>query len=143
MPMPDPHPLRRYRPTAQTGGFALLLLLLAGCASADPPDGERRVGDGDGFRMAVGEEVVLPDDSRLRYLRLVTDSRCPPDVNCVWAGDAIVEFSWVAASGATQTFELHTGLEPRSHSVDGRTLVLVSLDRGPDPAAQLRLEGDD
>lgn len=141
--MPAPHLLRRHRPAAQAGGFALLLLLLAGCASAAPADAGQRVGDGDSFRMTPGREVALPDDSRLRYLRLVTDSRCPPDVNCVWAGDAIVEFAWTPAGGAAQSFELHTGLEPRSHAVGNRRLVLVSLERGPEPAATLRLEGGD
>jgi hypothetical protein len=140
--MPAPHPLRRHRPAAQTG-FALLLPLLASCASAAPPDTGQHVGGGDGFRMAVGEEMALPDDSRLRYLRLATDSRCPPEVRCVWAGDAIVEFAWTPASGAAQSFELHTGLEPRSHAVGNRRLVLVSLERGPEPAAVLRLEDSD
>ena len=141
--MPASHPLRRHRPAAQAGGFVLLPLLLTGCASADPPDAGQRVGDGDGFRMTLGREVVLPDDSRLRYLRLASDSRCPPEVRCVWAGDAIVEFAWTPASGAAQSFELHTGLEPRSHAVGNRRLVLVSLERGPKPAAALRLEDGD
>lgn len=143
MPMPAPHPFCRQRPATHTVGLVLLLLLLAGCASADPPDTGQRVGDGDDFSMAVGEEVVLPDDSRLRYLRLVTDSRCPPEVNCVWAGDAVVKFSWAPAGGAAQPFELHTGLEPRSHAIGSWRLVLVSLDRGPGPSAGLRLERDE
>lgn len=137
--MPAAHPPRR-RPAAQAGIRAALLLLIAGCASAGPSDAGRRVGEGAAFRMAVGEEVTLPDDGRLRYLRLVTDSRCPPEVRCVWAGDAIVEFAWTPADGAATSFELHTGLEPRSHALGSRRLVLDSLERGRDPSATLRLE---
>lgn len=117
------------------------LLMLVSCASATAPENGQRVADGASFRMAVGEQVLLADDSRLRYVRVVEDSRCPPDVNCVWAGDAVVAFEWTPPGSPAQAFELHTGLEPRSHALGERRLVLESLERGADPAAQLRLEG--
>jgi hypothetical protein len=146
-------------PSPFAAGFlfpVLLPLSLAACASGTAGGGQTQAGktqggeaqgetsasiaDGTSFRMQVGQSVVLADDSRLRYLRLANDSRCAPDVQCVWAGDAIVAFEWSPGSGAPQRFELHTGLEPRSHAVGGRKLVLESLERGEAPAATLRVE---
>jgi hypothetical protein len=118
---------------------ALLPLSLAACAST-ALGSEAAVADGTDFRMQVGQTVTLADNSRLRYLRVVNDSRCPPGVHCVWAGDAIVAFEWSPPGGTAQGFELHTGLEPRSYAIGGRRLVLKSLERGADPAADLRVE---
>jgi hypothetical protein len=118
---------------------ALLPLSLAACASVAGSN-ETAISDGVDFRMQVGQAVTLADRSRLRYLRVVNDSRCPPGVHCVWAGDAIVAFEWSPPGEAAQGFELHTGLEPRSHAIGARRLVLKSLERGPDPGADLRVE---
>jgi hypothetical protein len=140
-------------PSPFTASFlfpVLLPLSLAACASgtaggeaqgSEPPsETSAKIADGASFRMPLGQSVVLADDSQLRYLRLVNDSRCAPDVQCVWAGDAIVAFEWAPSDGAAQRFELHTGLEPRSHAIGGRKLVLESLERGAAPAATLRVE---
>ena len=96
--------------------------------------------DGQAFSMHRGESVMLADRSALRYLRVGNDSRCPPGVQCIWAGDAEVAFEWSSASAAATTFTLHTGKEPRSRDLGGRRLTLVSLERGPAPTAQLRID---
>lgn len=119
----------------------LLPLSLAACASTTSgDDATTPVSDGSSFRLSPGQGVTLADNSRLRYLRLVNDSRCAPDVQCVWAGDAIVAFEWTPAGGDAERFELHTGLEPRSHAIGGRTLTLQALERGEAPAATLRVD---
>ena len=117
----------------------LLPLSLAACATPASGADETAVADGETFTLQAGQQVRLADDSRLRYQRLVTDSRCPPDVQCVWAGDAIVAFEWSPADGAAQVFELHTGKEPRSQPIGTRTLTLESLARGAQPAATLKV----
>lgn len=120
---------------------SLLPLSLAACAST-ATGSEAAIVDGTDFDMQVGQTVTLADSSRLRYLRVVNDSRCPPGVHCVWAGDAIVAFEWSPPGGSAQGFELHTGLEPRSHAIGARRLVLKSLERGSSPSADLRVEAD-
>lgn len=122
---------------------ALLPLSLAACASgtAGTAGSAASVADATPFDLRPGETAVLADASRLQYVRLVEDSRCPPDVQCVWAGDAIVAFQWTPANGAAEAFELHTGLEPRSRVVGARTLTLRSLDRGAQPRATLQVDG--
>lgn len=135
---------------------ALLPLSLAACASGatgTPVEGGSSgsgggggndsgitVTDGTEFTLAPGASATLADDSRLHYVRLVNDSRCPPDKQCVWAGDAIVAFQWTPASGVAQEFELHTGLEPRSQTIGTRTISLKSLARSDQPEATLLVE---
>lgn len=87
--------------------------------------------------MTPGQRHVLGDAGTLRYVAVTGDSRCPPDVQCVWAGDATVAFEWLPKGGRPEPFALHTGVEPRSHAIAGRTLRLVSLERGLEPPAVL------
>lgn len=96
--------------------------------------------DGQPFTLAPGQRATLADGGALQYVRVVNDSRCPPDVRCVWAGDAVLAFEWAPAGGPSESFELHTGLEPRTQAVGGRTLRLQSLTRDAAPVATLLLE---
>ena len=96
--------------------------------------------DGQGFAMHSGEQVTLGDHSSLRYVRVVSDSRCPPGVKCIWAGDAEVAFEWTPAAGAIQAFSLHTGKDPKQMTIGARQLTLESLERGATPQAQLRVD---
>ena len=98
------------------------------------------VNDGQQFSMHPGEQVTLSDHGHLRYLRVVNDSRCPPGVNCIWAGDAEVAFEWAPAAGAMQAFSLHTGKDPKQQVIGARQLTLESLERGATPQAQLRVD---
>jgi hypothetical protein len=129
------------RRSITTWWLSCAIVLCTGCASAaSSGDAKRTIVDGTDFSMRPGEHVTLPDRSELRYVELVTDSRCPPEVRCVWAGDAEVAFSRIVEGAAAQAFSLHTGRGARSQDFDGRRLTLVSLARGPEPQAALRLE---
>lgn len=120
---------------------ASFLLTLAACVSVSAAghDGDRMIGDGQDFSMQVGERAMLADHTMLRYVGVGNDSRCPPDVQCIWAGDAETRFEW-STPDATKAFSLHTGKEPKQEALGARRLTLVSLERGPAPAAQLRIE---
>ena len=56
-----------------------LVLMLAGCASV--PEGAT-----DGVARAALNQRVYVDGPYVTPLALVEDSRCPADVQCVWAG---------------------------------------------------------
>lgn len=119
----------------------MLITLFGGCTTAaSGGEAGRSVADGLPFNMQPGERVKLTDGSSLRYVEVATDSRCPPDVRCVWEGDAEVVFTRVADSASAQSFTLHTGRGARSQTFDGRRLTLVSLARGSAPQAQLLVE---
>lgn len=119
------------------GLFPLLMTACSTTTAAGP--GARAVSDGDSFAMASGEIVQFADHSILRYLRVTNDSRCPPDVRCVWAGDAEVVFEWMSEGAAAESFTLHTGRGDRSKMLGARTLTLDSLARGAEPQAQLSI----
>ncbi len=98
------------------------------------------VNDGQQFSIRPGKQVTLADHGSLRYVRLVNDSRCPPGVNCIWAGDAEVAFEWTPTAGALQAFSLHTGKDPKQQAIGARKLTLVSLERGARPKAIVRVD---
>jgi hypothetical protein len=60
------------------------------------------------FQLAVGSSARIEDtDLTLRFSEVTGDNRCPKDVNCIVAGEAVVVFE--AASGperARLTFEI-------------------------------------
>jgi hypothetical protein len=68
---------------------------------------------------------------QVRFDRVVSDSRCPTDVYCVQAGDAVVKIT-VTGDGGTQTDELHTGAGgPHSTARSGLTISLEDLSPQP------------
>jgi hypothetical protein len=67
---------------------------------------------------------------RIKFVAINGDSRCPTDVVCVWAGDAIARIELSEPSGAVVPHDLHTlHLQP---AVYGSFQVeLVRLDPAP------------
>lgn len=137
--MPGPRPL-----------LAALVLSLVACtsvaSSGDAGGGSgasTRIADGSTFGMRPGATVTLADASTLRYDAVRNDSRCRPDVQCVWAGDAEVAFTWQSAGGGRDAFSLHTGRGEKSHQVGSLTVSLVALGRGPAPEATLKVAAND
>ena len=120
--------------------IAIAAIALAACTTAPAASTATRVADGASIELAPGESATLVDDSRLDYVKLDGDSRCRPDVQCVWAGDATIAMRWTPASGAAQDFELHTTLDPKSFDTDTRTITLTALERGDAPKATLQVD---
>ena len=58
----------------------------------------------------------------------VTESRCPKDLVCVWAGDAAVSLE---ASGQTLVLHTNASAGPVSGELAGLTIALVSV--SPEP----------
>lgn len=63
----------------------------------------------------------------IKFVSVVEDSRCPPDVTCVWAGNAKVRFTVLKGKAAARSFELNTGLDPKSVKLHGYEIRLVSM----------------
>jgi hypothetical protein len=125
------------------GFLVAATLALAGCATTIGGS-DRMIGDGQSFSMQPAESVTFADHSQLRYMRLVADSRCRPDVQCIRAGDAEIALQWTPTTGATQDFSLKTPPEqPHSRDLGARRLTLVSLARGEAPEAQFSIESID
>jgi hypothetical protein len=61
----------------------------------------------------------------IKFLELVEDSRCPADVNCVWAGIAKIKIQ-LNKNGKTAVVELNTQNE-KSTVFQGHTVTLKDL----------------
>ena len=122
--------------------IAIPVLVLAACGAAATGVrvGGPRLSDGDSFRMRPGTSVSVTGEGSLHYLKVANDSRCKPDVQCVWAGDAEVAFEWRPQGGDADAFSLHTGKGDKSHPIGNHVLVLAGLERGSAPVAQLTFE---
>lgn len=57
------------------------------------------------FALGVGEEAEVAPRTKLRFDRIVSDSRCPVGVQCVWAGEVRIALS-LSAPGGSQSVEL-------------------------------------
>ncbi len=116
-----------------------LALSAAGCMTATNAAVDKII-DGQTFAMQPGQQVALPDRSRLHYVGVQSDSRCPPDVQCIQAGNALVGFKWQPGGDEALSFALSTPEPPQSRDLGSLRLTLLSLAFGAAPKVQLRIE---
>ena len=84
----------------------LLASLVAGCAPTAPP---QSAPGSDLLTLAPGQTSPVPSERlRLKFDEVLSDSRCPSDVTCIQAGEAVVAVTAIAADGTRQRYELHT-----------------------------------
>ncbi len=77
----------------QVLAVSMLLLLLVACESQreNPMLSEKEISkftsEEENFWLKVGESKTLsPDNTQIGFQQVVSDSRCPREVICVWAG---------------------------------------------------------
>lgn len=123
--------------------IALAFVSVAACASSPTTTEPVVYSQGeaaDSVRIQVGETIVV-EGIRLRFTGVESDSRCPSDVVCVWAGDAtvnvVVELNCDCRAAAIP-LALHTGLEPRSGTAYGFKVELRELLPYPNSASPIR-----
>ena len=104
----------------------VLMTALAAAGCLNSPTGPDAVA-GTPFDLKPGAVSSLPDGARLRFERVQSDSRCPMDVMCVWAGDAIIAVTLNPAKGATESRELHTQPAGSQISYANYTITLTAL----------------
>jgi len=119
---------------------------LAACA-APRPAAPRSAGEAETvgadapFTLAVGDRArVESPDVTIGLQAVESDSRCPRDVTCVWAGDAVVVIE-IVAGDQRETLRLHTNLEPRKAVALGAELELADL--SPYPVSTGKIEAAD
>src|SRR5690606_3412396 len=133
--------------------ISLLLVLVSsvGCA-ADPvqvnepqPSAELAVVRprlDESFRLRAGELASLEGvDLLVAFGGATNDSRCPVDVNCVWAGDAELTIGLASDGGSWSWTVLHTTLQPTSREVNDFTIAVEGLE--PEPLASVAIQPDD
>lgn len=72
------------------------------------------------------QKVTKTGPITVKFLELVEDSRCPEDVNCVWAGVARIKVR-LSKNGKTADVELNT-TDKQSTIFQGHSIALKSLE---------------
>lgn len=88
-----------------------------------------------GEEQSVGGSVV-----RIVFARVVEDSRCPVDVVCVWAGNAVVELGIRAGMGPTFPLQVNSTLQPQSAEWNDITVTLLDIQPAPRAGVPIRPE---
>jgi hypothetical protein len=107
---------------------ATTLFIPAACATVDTAVVAE---PGATFSLPVGRTAVVSGHSaRITFNRVTSDSRCPIDVVCVWAGDAPIELT-VSRDGSTETRTLSL-IAPKNEVVVGDVRIrFVGLTPAP------------
>ncbi|WP_328451631.1 hypothetical protein [Amycolatopsis sp. NBC_00438] len=81
--------------------------------------------------LRLGQEAAVQGkDLTVRYVRVVNDSRCRPNMTCVWQGEASLAFLLSEPGrGESTTAELHTGPRtgPQATNFAASRVDLVSV----------------
>lgn len=102
------------------------MALLVGCAASTAT-----APLGDEFTVAPDQPVrISGTEHRITLNAVQSDSRCPTDVTCVWAGNAEVVFR-VEAPGIDTVVVLNSGIEPRAATVSALRIELIALVPAP------------
>jgi len=118
--------------------MAALLLAAAGCSNS--PTGPDAV-VGKPFELNAGSVSTLPDGARLRFEGVQSDSRCPIDAVCVWAGDATITVTLNPARGSTESREMHTQPTGSQISYATYTITLTALAPYPRSSREIPAAG--
>lgn len=104
----------------------ICLAFIAGCNSNSTLE-ILQPGLNEKFQLRVGQSATF-DNGRLwfEFESVPSDSRCPENALCVWAGDAIAVLKYLDGQDT-----LHTYLEPKATQRQNYQITLVQLSPYP------------
>jgi hypothetical protein len=117
---------------------AVVALLPWACAASKPtsPPLDRT------FDLRPGASTqVEGTDLEVRFEGVPSDSRCPPDVKCISAGDATVVLRLTGGGKDAATYELHTPRGRKEAEHGAYVVNLVGL--GPPPSSGRQASAED
>lgn len=114
-------------------GLLLLVTIAAACRGTSAPatgdaaaESQSTAALDDTLRISLGEGVrVQPAGTLVSFDSVLGDSRCRPDVTCVWAGSVRVRLTFSANAGSGTRADLETNTEPRSTTFGGDVFTLL------------------
>ena len=78
-------------------------------------------------KLSINKQTIASGSKLKIKLIEIEDSRCPEDVNCVWAGNAVIKFTVSKGKLAAKTFELNSGTEPMSVTYQGYEIKIKDI----------------
>jgi hypothetical protein len=125
-------------------GWVVILIAaigLAGCGSDQSTPRPAGVALGSEFQLRAGESAAMTAENlQITFVKVTEDSRCPSNVQCIWAGQAKVVLTAVAA-GMPRDIELTLGggsPSAASASFGAYTVELRNLEPYPDATRQIK-----
>lgn len=83
------------------------------------------------FSLFAAQKGYLKTEKlNIEFVKVLEDSRCPEDVDCVWAGSAKVQIKVSKGKSAAQVIELNTNLEPTFITFQGYKIEITGLTPG-------------
>ena len=122
---------------------------LAACGGGGGDDRQTPQGGGTGgpaaytVQLTGGQPQTLPNEPLMLILANVSDSRCPAQAQCVWAGQAVLTVT--AAQTGVPAVDLALSLDatqpkvPAQASYRNYVITLQALEPGPPPRGGLPL----
>jgi hypothetical protein len=115
-----------------------MALVMSGCMTPSGVIPVIHVQPGRQFNLAVGQEAQIQGSAvSIRFNGVGEDSRCGTDVQCIWAGNAVVRLTLSSSATTPDESALNTGLEPRQTPYAGYTIRLVALNPAPKSGRQI------
>lgn len=136
--------------TTRFWGFSRLFVVLGvvalaiGCSPGQARPDTTSAQLGHDFVLAGGQDAVVDGTGlRLKFDRVLDDSRCPKRVSCVWTGAAHIAVIATPDGQQSTTLEFNTNPAPKqthmTESVAGYTVELRSLDPYPETPGTIPL----
>lgn len=112
--------------------LTLLLAVTVACAhTPQAPPATRTADLGERFTLRPGESAAIAETpARITFERILSDNRCPVDVQCITAGEARALFLFDAEAGRTEPVTLDTDRNATA-VVAGYRLSLNSVSPAP------------
>jgi len=85
-------------------------------------------------KVPLGEQVKLGDVS-IKFLQVLEDSRCPKDVTCIWAGQAIILVEITELGKESRQVELLFGGKKDNILMESEMSVIRGISLSPYPAS--------
>ncbi|MBW8010176.1 MAG: hypothetical protein FVQ83_02885 [Chloroflexi bacterium] len=121
--------------------------------SADPKNpaeddsGTVQVELGVPFRLTVGQSGEIQGvDTDITFTHVTSESRCPSDVQCIWAGQVAIAIEVKQGGKTLGEFELVLGSlieEDESPSLEIDGLIFLLIDVSPYPQSTQTIEQED
>jgi hypothetical protein len=103
----------------------MVSMLCAGCAGSSTQPSQTPLGQP--FELRSGASAMLDGGLTITFDGVASDSRCPMNALCIWAGDAVVALSISQGPGGSVPRELHTNAAGSVTSYLAYSIKLLAL----------------
>lgn len=79
------------------------------------------------IKLKINEQKAVDKNISIKFVAVLNDSRCPVDVDCVWAGNAKLRIALIKRS-TTKMFEINTGLAPQNVKFGSYEIKILTLE---------------